>query len=208
MFKVGSKLGTDLNVSRETMDRLKLFEGLVLKWSGAINLISNRDQNKVWVRHILDSMQIYPLLPGKLDSYVDFGAGGGFPGLVLAILLDGDGRRTEVHLVESDKRKSAFLRNANRELGLSVSVYDSRIESVTLPRIDLVTARALAPLDTLLKLSSAHINKSTICIFPKGRVWKKDVENARKQWNFELKVIKSKTQAGAVILKMGSISCA
>ncbi|MAI57949.1 MAG: 16S rRNA (guanine(527)-N(7))-methyltransferase RsmG [Rhodobacteraceae bacterium] len=205
---MGSKLGADLNVSRETMDRLKLFEELVLKWSGSINLISNGDQNKVWLRHIRDSMQIYPLLPNKLDSYADFGTGGGFPGLVLAILLDGGGRRTEVHLVESDKRKSVFLRNANRELGLKVSVYDSRIESVALPCIDVVTARALAPLDTLLKLASAHINKSTICIFPKGRAWKKDVENARKQWNFKLKVIKSKTQAGAVILKMGSISCA
>ncbi len=205
---MGSKLGANLNVSRETMDRLKLFEELVSKWSGSINLISHGDQNKVWLRHIRDSMQIYPLLPNKLDSYADFGTGGGFPGLVLAILLDGGGRRTEVHLVESDKRKSAFLRNANRELGLKVSVYDSRIENVTLPRIDVVTARALAPLDTLLKLASAHINKSTICIFPKGRAWKKDVEYARKQWNFELKVIKSKTQAGAVILKMGSISCA
>lgn len=205
---MGSKLGADLNVSRETMDRLKLFEELVLKWSGSINLISNGDQNKVWLRHIRDSMQIYPLLPNKLDSYADFGTGGGFPGLVLAILLDSGGRRTKVHLVESDKRKSVFLRNANRELGLKVSVYDSRIESVALPCIDVVTARALAPLDTLLKLASAHINKSTICIFPKGRAWKKDVENARKQWNFKLKVIKSKTQAGAVILKMGSISCA
>ena len=65
---MGSKLGADLNVSRETMDRLKLFEELVLKWSGSINLISNGDQNKVWQRHIRDSMQIYPLLPNKLDN--------------------------------------------------------------------------------------------------------------------------------------------
>ena len=200
------ELAFDLSVSRETMERLKSFERLVIKWSDTINLISCSDRHRVWARHIEDSLQIYPLLPEKMKNYVDFGSGGGFPGFVLSILLDGAGCKTTVHLVESNKRKSAFLRNVGRELGLKVDVYDSRIENIGLPRVDAITARALAPLDILLKLSKPYVNENTICIFPKGESWKKEAENARKQWNFDLEVIKSKTQARSVILKVGSIS--
>ena len=107
---------------------------------------------------------------------------------------------------ESDKRKSAFLRTANRELSLNVRVYSSRIEGLKLQQVDVITARAVAPLDILLRLSSLHINKNTICIFQKGENWEKEVKKAQKQWKFDLEVIKSRTQARAVILKVGSIS--
>ena len=199
---------TDLGVSRETIDRLKVFEKLVLKWSKTINLISKADQHKIWERHIVDSLQIYPLLPKNIKNYVDFGSGGGFPGFVLSILLNAADLQTSIHLVESDKRKSAFLRTVNRELSLNVRVYSSRIEGLKLQQVDVITARAVAPLDILLRLSSLHINKNTICIFPKGKNWKKEVKKAQKQWKFDLEVIKSKTQAGAVVLKMGSITSA
>ena len=198
----------NLGVSRETIDRLKVFEKLVLKWSKTINLISKADQHKIWERHIVDSLQIYPLLPKNIKNYVDFGSGGGFPGFVLSILLNAADLQTSIHLVESDKRKSAFLRTINRELSLNVRVYSSRIEGLKLQQVDVITARAVAPLDILLRLSSLHINKNTICIFPKGKNWKKEVKKAQKQWKFDLEVIKSKTQAGAVVLKMGSITSA
>ena len=199
---------SDLGVSRETIDRLKVLEKLVLKWSKTINLISRGDQHKIWERHIVDSLQIYPLLPKYIKNYVDFGSGGGFPGFVLSILLNAADLQTSIHLVESDKRKSAFLRTVNRELSLNVRVYGSRIEGLKLQQVDVITARALAPLDILLGLSSLHINKNTICIFPKGKNWKKEVKKAQKQWKFDLEVIKSKTQVGAVVLKVGSISSA
>ena len=198
----------DLGVSRETIDRLKVFEKLVLKWSKTINLISKGDQHRIWERHIVDSLQIYPLLPKNIENYVDFGSGGGFPGFVLSILLNAADLQTSIHLVESDKRKSAFLRTVNRELSLNVRVYSSRIEGLKLQQVDVITARAVAPLDILLRLSSLHINKNTICIFPKGKNWKKEVKKAQKQWKFDLEVIKSKTQVGAVVLKVGSISSA
>ena len=198
----------DLGVSRETIDRLKVFEKLVLKWSKTINLISKGDQHRIWERHIVDSLQIYPLLPKNIENYVDFGSGGGFPGFVLSILLNAADLQTSIHLVESDKRKSAFLRTVNRELSLNVRVYSSRIEGLKLQQVDVITARAVAPLDILLRLSSLHINKNTICIFPKGKNWKKEVKKAQKQWKFDLEVIKSKTQPGAVVLKVGSISSA
>ena len=196
----------DLGVSRETIDRLKVFEKLVLKWSKTINLISKGDQHRIWERHIVDSLQIYPLLPKNIENYVDFGSGGGFPGFVLSILLNAADLQTSIHLVESDKRKSAFLRTVNRELSLNVRVYSSRIEGLKLQQVDVITARAVAPLDILLRLSSLHVNKNTICFFPKGKNWKKEVKKAQKQWKFDLEVIKSKTQVGAVVLKMGSIS--
>ena len=119
-----------LAVSRETLDRLEALEALLKKWNPAINLVAKSTLGSAWDRHILDSAQLYTLAPPKVAHWADLGSGGGFPGLVIAALsheLDPDRRVT---LVESDRRKATFLREAARQLGLSAEIRDERIESL------------------------------------------------------------------------------
>ena len=202
---IESKILDDKNVSHETLDRLRIFESLVKKWTKAINLVSKGDFNKIWKRHILDSAQIYPYLPKFPGIYADFGSGGGFPSIVLAVLLYQEDPNIEIHLIESDGRKAAFLRTALRELKIPGMVWGKRVQEVKLSPARVVSARAVAPLADLLSMAQPLINKETICFFPKGVNWKKEVEDARKHWSFDLKAINSRTQSDAIILELGSI---
>ena len=202
---IESTIFGDKGVSRETLDRLRIFEFLVKKWTKAINLVSKGDFSKIWERHILDSAQIYPYLPKSPSIYSDFGSGGGFPSIVLAALLYQENPDIEIHLIESDGRKAAFLRTALRELKVPGMVWGKRVQEVKLSPAQVVSARAVAPLADLFSMAQTLINNETICFFPKGVNWKKEVEDARKQWSFDLKAINSRTQSDAVILEVGSI---
>ena len=202
---IESTIFGDKNVSCETLDRLRIFESLVKKWTKVINLISKGDLSKIWERHILDSAQIYAHLPISPSIYSDFGSGGGFPSIVLGILLYEENPNVEIHLIESDGRKAAFLRTALRELKVPGMVWGKRVQEINLSPARVVTARAVAPLVDLLSMAQTLINNETICFFPKGVNWKKEVEVARKQWSFDLKAINSRTQSDAVILELGSI---
>lgn len=152
-------------VSRETADRLEVYITLLKKWNKAINLVSSRSLVDPWRRHILDCAQLTRFIPNRKARIVDLGTGGGLPGLVLALMLPG----ADVHLVESDKRKSAFLKEASRVLDCKVSIHEERIESVInkIQQIDIFTARALAPLPRLLKYIEPAFNEKKICIFHK-----------------------------------------
>lgn len=202
----GLEILPGLFVSRETYERLKTFEQLVAKWSSAINLVSKRDQCKIWERHVVDSVQIYHLLPDFLKNYVDLGSGAGFPGIVVAIILKELRPSTVVNLVESDIRKSAFLSTVCAKLSLNVRVNCKRIERADLQLAKVISARALGDLNYLLYLSVPYLEHDGFCLFFKGKHWKKELERARKEWNFDLEVIKSKVKKGAVILKVRSIS--
>ena len=153
----------------------------------------------------MDSAQIYPYLPRFPSNYLDFGSGGGFPSIVLAALLYEENPDIEIHLIESDGRKAAFLRTALRELKVPGMVWDKRVQEIKLSPARVVSARAVAPLADLFSMAQTLINNETICFFPKGVNWKKEVEDARKQWSFDLKAINSRTQSDAVILEVGSI---
>ena len=138
----------DLDVSRETFEKLKAFAELVRKWNPKINLVSKDSLNDLWSRHILDSVQIFELVPGP-GKWVDLGSGGGFPGIVISI-LNQEERNFDVVMVESDQRKSAFLRTAIRELDLAAKVKTERIEELECLEADVLSARALADLTKLL----------------------------------------------------------
>ena len=194
-----------LNVSRETIDRLRTYEKLVIKWSKTINLVSLGDLNKIWDRHILDCMQIYPHLPDRPASYLDFGSGGGFPAVVLSALLFENDPNIKIYLAESDGRKAAFLRTVFREIQIPGIVFTERVQQVDLPPADVISARAVAALSDLFSMAETLINKETVCFFPKGKTWKKEVEEAEKKWHFCCETVKSQTQSEAVILKLGSI---
>ena len=191
-----------LGVSRETEARLEDFLALLLKWNARINLVAERDAAVLRGRHIADSLQLLPLLPKGQGEAADLGTGGGFPGLVLAIA--DTGRRW--NLVESDRRKAAFLLAASAELGLShVSVHAERIEAVALPPLALVTARALAPLTVLLGHAARLLAPGGTAIFPKGRTAEAELTAAQADWTMDTERFESRTEPGATILRITGI---
>ena len=194
------------DVSRETIERLKLYEALLHKWNPRINLVSRASLSEAWERHIVDSMQIYDLAPHPVKHWVDIGSGGGFPGLVIAIMGMEEKSPQKVTLVESDTRKCAFLRNVIRETGVSAVVINDRVENIPPLCADVLSARALADLSNLLEYASHHLTKPGMAIFPKGESWAKELAHAQRTWNFDYQLVKSKTETGPVILNITGIA--
>lgn len=196
---------SDLNVSRETLNRLEVFHNLLRKWNTKINLVSKSSISDAWERHINDSLQVYHLA-GDETVWSDIGSGGGLPGLVVAILAKELHPDRHVTMVESDIRKSTFLRTVIRELDLQASVLVSRIEQTAPMDAEILSARALADLDQLLRYAEIHLNPSGRALFFKGETWEKEVETARKSWSFDLVAHKSKTNPNAAILEVKDIN--
>jgi 16S rRNA (guanine527-N7)-methyltransferase len=187
-------------VSRETLERMKLYVDLLLKWQKSVRLIGPSTINDLWRRHILDSTQLLTIVPPKACNLVDFGSGAGLPGFVLAILGVPD-----VHLVESNIRKCAFLRAAATLTNTTVTIHNTRIENLTNLSADTITARTLGPLDDLLNLSEPYLIPSTVCIFSKGQGVKQELTRVTKNWNMEIECIQSKTHATGTIVRMEKI---
>lgn len=194
----------DLNVSRETLHRLKVFEELLHKWNPKINLISKKSAHETWNRHILDSAQAFGLC-ASWSAWGDIGSGGGFPGLVVAILAEDFDTRQHVTLIESDIRKATFLRTVVRELGLSATVEASRIEAVDPMNADVLSARALASLDHLLGFAERHMKPDGTALFFKGETWEKEVEEAQRSWSFSFVAHRSRTDPKAAVLEIKGI---
>ena len=189
-------------VSRETFEDLIGFEALFRKWAPSINLAASSTLEALWTRHILDSAQLVALKPDA-RMWLDLGSGGGFPGLVVAILLKG---RSDSHidLVESAGKKAAFLRMAAGALHLPARVHQVRIEALG-PEIgspDLVTARALAPLPKLLGLAQRWLSDGSVGLFQKGRDYRVEVDASRYEWDFDLLEHPSITEPDAAILEV------
>ncbi len=182
------------DVSRETFERLdKLVAGLD-KWQKTINLVAPATLKEVWLRHIADSLQVAALIPPDARIVVDLGSGGGFPGLVVAAAL-ADREGAHVHLIESDQRKAAFLRETARAMAVPVSVHNARIESALAAwphGADIVTARALAPLDRLIGLALPLLTAVTVGIFAKGREINEELTTAQSLWAFEHRLVASR----------------
>jgi 16S rRNA (guanine527-N7)-methyltransferase len=188
----------ETGVSRETLDRLERYAEALRRWQARINLVAPASLPDLWRRHMLDSAQLLPLIPPSARRLVDLGSGAGFPGLVLAIL----GVR-EVHLVEADSRKCAFLREAARLSGpVNVTIHNRRVESLPAEPYDVVTARALAPLPELLTLARRFAGPGTVYLFPKGQGVAEELIKAPETATMRLERIPSRTQPGAEILKL------
>lgn len=195
-----------LNVSRETFDRLERYVALLEKWTPKINLISKSTIPLIWSRHIIDSLEVYRAGPPEFDVWLDLGSGAGLPGLVVAVMAQEHVAQKHVRLVESDQRKSAFLRSAARETGVDLSVLPQRIEALAPQKANVVSARALASLTTLLGYAAPHLEKDGIALFSKGVNWEKELAEARLEWSFSCEPIKSETDEGSVILRIGDIA--
>ncbi len=187
-------------VAADARERLDRFAALLLRWNGRINLIARSDESALWPRHILDSAQLVPLLPDAPGTMVDLGSGAGFPGVILAILTP-----WRVHLVESDQRKAAFLREAARELGVAVQVHAVRAEALSLDPVEVVTARALAPLPALLTLAAPLLKSGGVCLFPKGRRLDDELTSVAGGWQMRVERFPSKTDPGATLLRISEI---
>ncbi|MGL4237548.1 16S rRNA (guanine(527)-N(7))-methyltransferase RsmG [Tabrizicola sp.] len=195
-----------LSVSRETIAALKAFEALVLRWNPAINLVSKATVPDIWQRHIVDSAQLFVHCPKAVRLWLDVGAGGGFPGLVIAILARETVPGLQVVLVESDLRKATFLRQAARTLELPVAVHAERIETLPPMNADVISARALAPLSQLLGFAQRHLSPAGIALFPKGTRYADEVAEAQKNWDFEFDSRPSLSEAGSAILVIRKIN--
>lgn len=187
-------------VSRETLDRLAAYETLLRKWQPKINLVGPSTLSDAWRRHFLDSAQLFPLLPDSARVLVDLGSGAGFPGLVLAIM-----GVPEVHLVESDSRKCAFLREAARVAEVRVTVHNKRIETVPAIAADVVTARALAPLSDLVGWAYPFIGSRGVALFPKGQNVAEELTDTTKYWKMRAERFDSRTDPTGTILRVSGI---
>ena len=196
-----------LNVSRETVDRLSAFVALFQKWSKAINLVAPSTLSEAWTRHVVDSAQIYALYPGP-RTWVDLGSGGGFPGVITAILLAecGDGW---VHLVESNNKKAAFLRTAILETGARASVHAIRIEDApsVVGRCDAISARALAEVDLLMEFGFpwVELNPDLHFFLHKGRDYQRELDKALGRWRFDLVKHASVVEPDSVVLEVSAL---
>lgn len=192
-------------VSRETFQRLVEYETVFLKWAERINLAAPSTLSEVWRRHILDSAQLAPLAP-EARAWLDLGSGGGFPGAVMAILLQ-DRAGARIDLVESNRKKAAFLQTALGRYRDNVHVHARRIEDVyqAAGRPEIVTARALAPLPMLLKLTSPWLGAGATGLFHKGRDYRAEVKESRDVWNLDLVEHESRIDPESVILEIRNL---
>lgn len=197
------------NVSRETVDLCRQLEAETHKWQRTTNLVAPSTLNDLWHRHIVDSLQLTShIAPGT--KIIDLGSGGGFPALPLAIwqALDGEG---SVTAVESNRKKTAFLRQTSHKLGISkaLEVRSERIERIDPMSVqaDLVTARALASLEMLFAFVGPWMagNPNMRCLFHKGREYRAEVEQCRGEWSFDLLDHESITSADARILEISNL---
>jgi 16S rRNA (guanine527-N7)-methyltransferase len=192
-------------VSRETFERLEAFEVVFRRWASRINLVAPSTLNDVWGRHILDSAQLLPLAEDS-RRWVDIGSGGGFPGAVLAILLE-DRPDSSIVLIESNGKKSSFLRNALSELAPRARIVPERAEVVIANEKapDIITARAVASLADLLSLTEPWLMAGARALFHKGRDYRAEVKLAGDTWNLDLVEHESAIDTQSVILDIRQI---
>lgn len=194
----------DQNVSRESLRRLDIYIEALSAWQRRINLIGPSTVEEIWTRHVMDALQVIPLLPEGTKVIADLGSGAGVPGLVIAIAAE-----LEAHLYESNGKKAAFLRHAGRVTGARVIIHQERLETLssmeTVPRVQAVLARALAPLPLLLEYAEPFLAQGAIALFHKGRDVDKDLTEATKYWKIQALKHSSITDSRGVILEVKGI---
>ena len=193
------------DVSRETLERLRCYADTLVKWQKSINLVAPDSLKDLWRRHMLDSAQLRTFLPSQIQGLVDMGSGAGFPGLVLAIL-----GVPNVHLIESDGRKCVFLAEAARAAGLEAGsnpiVHRSRLENVVDLQVDVVTARACAPLGVLLAYAEPFLRSDSMCLFLKGGRMDEELTEAEKTWRMSIERFPSLSDPSGTILRMKQVA--
>jgi len=187
-------------VSRETYSQLQSYVELLHHWNQRINLIGECPIEEIWFRHVIDSAQLYPLIPDRKASLIDMGSGAGLPGIILAIL-----GCSNITLIESDMKKCQFLHEAARITKTHVRILPERIEKAENIHAHIITARALASLNDLLPMAMKLSHEDTYCLFPKGSNWSKEIDTVREHWKFQMEHFPSVTSPDSVILKLSEL---
>ena len=189
------------NVSRETYEKFIIFHKTLIKWQNSINLISKNTLENIWERHFLDSAQLYKITKDFKGNIIDFGSGAGFPGLILAMM-----GHKKIHLVESDQKKCTFLREVSMLSETNITVHNSRIENLEYFDVELITARALAPLNKLIDYAESFANKSSTknkplkMLFLKGKSYRQEISNLIQKQDFSIEEFQSITDKFGKIL--------
>ena len=195
------------NVSRETYEKFIIFHKTLIKWQNSINLISKNTIERVWERHFLDSAQLYNITKEIDGNIIDFGSGAGFPGLILAMMGN-----KKIHLVESDQKKCTFLREVSMLSETNVTVHHNRIEDLEYFDVELITARALAPLNKLIDYAEAFTKNSSTnqklpkLLFLKGKSYKKEISELGRRKSFSIEEFESITDKFGKILYINKIN--
>lgn len=193
------ELADTYNVSRESLARVRQFVDLLLTWQRRINLIGPATVESVWERHVHDSLQLLPLIPNGTTALAELGSGAGIPGLIVAIAGGFD-----AHLYDSNSKKSAFLREAIRQTGVRATVHTMRLENLrtetNLPNVQVVLARALAPLPLLLEYAEPFLKAGAIGLFHKGQDVDLELTEATKYWRLHVSKHPSAVDSRGVIL--------
>ena len=187
----------EIYFSESILSSLYIYIELIKKWQKNINLVSKNSINDLWNRHVLDSAQLYSLLPApKKGLYIyDLGSGAGFPGMVLAIM-----GRKDIILCESNKRKCEFLKEVSRITNTNISIVNIRAQKLDGRSALAITSRALASLDTLLEISMPILREKGVCVFPKGRTWKEELTVAEKKFIINYNTVQSITSSDSKII--------
>lgn len=183
------------NVPRETFQKFEIYVSCLVKWHRKVNLVSRETIEKVWERHILDSLQLSLILQHKNDKIIDIGSGAGFPGMVLAIM-----NFENICLVEPNLKKTTFLKEVSRATVTPVTIYQKKIEKITLQDISTIVSRAFTSLKKLFEVSHPFLKEETSCIFLKGQNWKQEVDEAYAEWCFEYETVPSMTSPRSQII--------
>tara|TARA_B100000035_G_scaffold241411_1_gene209814 strand:+ start:5812 stop:6468 length:657 start_codon:yes stop_codon:yes gene_type:complete len=198
------------NVPRETIEQFAEYHNLLIKYQEKTNLVGSGTISNIWLRHFSDSAK----LTNRIISFknnanrsirvCDVGSGAGFPGLVCLLILSSQKKEIQMTLIESNKKKCEFLNLVKKKLMLSVSIINERVEKVE-EKYDVIMSRAVAPLYILLKLLMPLSSKNTILLLPKGKNYQKEIEKAKKLWNFSYKIVKNSyllDKSGGVTLEI------
>ena len=197
-----------LYVSRETYEKFEIYHKTLSKWQKSINLISNSTIDNIWVRHILDSAQLYDFTKKISGNILDLGSGAGFPGLILAMMGN-----ENISVIESDEKKCTFIREIALLSDTNIKIYNSRIEDLSFLKPTLITARALAPLNKLIKYVENYMVKSPSklenfpnMLFLKGKSYKSELIELSKTRNIDYKVYQSITDEFGKIIYINKVN--
>ncbi len=208
LIKTKQDFAEAFHVSRETLDKLCLYEEQLRRWQAVKNLVAQASLDDLWSRHFADSAQLLALAPQDAKIWIDLGSGAGFPGLVVAILM-ADMPNRKVHLVEANARKCAFLHEIRRLTRAPVEIHNHRITSLadsdTVVNADVVCARALAPLDKLLRYAVPFFRTQTVGLFPKGKETDKEIQTAKKSWHFEFRKNQSRIDYNGCVIEVRNL---
>jgi 16S rRNA (guanine527-N7)-methyltransferase len=192
------------NVSRETIEKLNKYKDFLLTSNKSLNLIGKTTENQIFIRHFLDSAQIYDLIEDK-SEIIDLGSGAGFPGVVLKILMDNQKISGNITLIDKSPKKCKFLKDLSSKLGLTLKIVNLKLENFKFNKISTIVSRAFKKtvdtIDILLKNNDKIIN----IILIKGKTYQQEIEEAKKKYTFDVEKFRSITSDESYILKISNI---